>query len=134
MLDLGSQRVAIRAASLITALNVVIACGFSVAGLISAAVILPAGAVPTTASQIFAMYAVARAVPLMLVTLATIGHRPSILVLGTLAGMAQLLDAFIGLYQHDLGKTIGPLVIAVAQFLALFNLARLKDDIPDLGS
>jgi hypothetical protein len=30
--------------------------------------------------------------------------------LATLAGLVQLLDAGVGFLQHDLGKTIGPLV------------------------
>lgn len=85
---------------------------------------LPVGASPTEASQIFAMYAAARAVPLTLITLATLGRRSWMLPLGTLAGAAQLLDGGVGLFQHDVGKTIGPLVIAVLQFLALFNLTR----------
>jgi hypothetical protein len=41
-----------------------------------------------------------------------------------LAGVVQLLDAGVGLFQHDVGKTIGPLLIAVLQFLALLNLTR----------
>jgi hypothetical protein len=35
-----------------------------------------------------------------------------------------MLDAGVGLYQHDLGKSIGPLFIAVLQFLALYLLNR----------
>jgi hypothetical protein len=120
----GSDKLALRIASLVTALNVIIACGFSVAGMVSPAAILPVGASPTEASQIFAMYAAARAVPLTLITLATLGRRSWMLPLGTLAGAAQLLDAGVGLFQHDVGKTIGPLVIVALQFLALFNLTR----------
>jgi hypothetical protein len=43
----------------------------------------------------------------------------AILLLGTLAGFIQLLDAGVGLLQHDLGKSIGPLVIAAFQLLAV---------------
>jgi hypothetical protein len=120
----GSNKLALRIASLITALNVIVACGFSVVGMLSPSAILPPGASPTVASQVFAMYAAARAVPLTLITLAMLGRRSWILPLGTLAGAAQLLDAGVGLFQHDIGKTIGPLVIAVLQFLAFFNLTR----------
>jgi hypothetical protein len=41
------------------------------------------------------------------------------LVLGTLAGFIQLLDAVVGLLQHDPGKAIGPLVIAAFQLFAV---------------
>ncbi len=120
----GSDKLALRMVSLVTALNVIVACGFSVAGVLSPGAILPAGASPTAASQVFALYAAARAVPLALVTLAALGRRSWIVPLGTLAGAAQLLDAGVGLFQHDIGKTVGPLVIAALQFLALFNLTR----------
>ncbi|WP_426437139.1 hypothetical protein [Bradyrhizobium genosp. P] len=122
----GSDKLALRIASLVTATNVIVACGFSIAGLLSPSAILPAGAFPTAASQTFAMYAAARAVPLTLITLAKLGQRTWILPLGTLAGFAQLLDAGVGVFQHDVGKTIGPLFLAILQFMALLNLGRIS--------
>ena len=59
-------------ASALTALNVLIASGFSIAGLINPELILPTGATPTDASAIFAMYAAARTIPLALITMAAI--------------------------------------------------------------
>jgi hypothetical protein len=38
---------------------------------------------------------------------------PALLLLGGLAGAVQLLDAGIGLFEHDPGKCAGPLFIAV---------------------
>jgi hypothetical protein len=123
---LPSQTTAMRVASLITAINVLTAVGFSVAGLINPASMLPAGEVSTDASFIFALYAAARTIPLAATTLVAIYKRSELAlqVLGTLAGTVQVLDAGVGLYQHDLGKSIGPLVIAVLQFLALYLLNR----------
>ena len=120
----GSDKVALRIASMVTAINVIVACGFSIAGLVSPSAILPSGSSPTVASQIFAMYAAARTVPLALITLSTLGRRSWILPLGTLAGIVQLLDASVGLFQHDVGKTIGPLLLAILQLLAILNLSR----------
>ena len=121
-----SQTTAMRVASLITAINVLTAVGFSVAGLINPTSILPAGDIPTDASFIFALYAAARTIPLAATTLVAIYKRSKLAlqVLGTLAGIVQLLDVGVGLYQHDLGKSIGPLVFAVLQFLALYLLNR----------
>lgn len=123
-MEIGSDRTALRMASLVTAVNVVVASGFSIAGLLNPQSILPSGVSPTDASQIFAMYAAARTLPLALIALTTLGRKPWILPLGTLAGVVQLLDAGVGLFQHDPGKTIGPLVIAALQFAVLFNLTR----------
>ncbi|MHC2336271.1 hypothetical protein [Bradyrhizobium sp. USDA 4454] len=49
------------------------------------------------------------------------------LPLGTLAGMVQLFDTGVGLVQHDVGKAIGPLVIAIIQFFSLLNLAKQEN-------
>jgi hypothetical protein len=69
---LPSQTTAMRVASLITAINVLTAVGFSVAGLINPTSILPASDVPTDASFIFALYAAARTIPLAATTLVAI--------------------------------------------------------------
>jgi hypothetical protein len=113
-------------ASLVTAINVLVASGFSIAGLISPQSVLPAGYVPTESSFLFALYAAARAVPLALMTLAAIYNRatPALLTLGTLAGVIQLLDAGIGLFQHDTGKFAGPFFVAVIQFSVVLLLNR----------
>jgi hypothetical protein len=115
-----------RIASLVTGMNVLVAAGFSIAGLVSPKSILPVSYVPTEASFIFAMYAAARTIPLAVITLIAIykNWEPAVLILGTLAGFIQLLDGGVGLLQHDLGKSIGPLVIAALQFCAMYLLSR----------
>ena len=113
-------------ASLVTAVNVLVASGFSIAGLISPQSLLPAGYVPTDSSTLFALYAAARTIPLALITLSVIYLRATsaLLVLGTLAGAIQLLDAGIGLFQHDPGKFAGPFFIAAIQFSVVLLLNR----------
>ena len=117
---------AIRLASLITALNVLVASGFSIAAIIRPQYLLPAGSVPTQASLILAMYAAARTLPLALFALGAIYKQAThaLLILGALAGTMQLLDAGIGLFEHDLGKCAGPLVIAALQFFVVYLLRR----------
>jgi hypothetical protein len=108
-------------ASALTALNVVVASGFSIAGLIKPELVLPAEVTPTVASAIFAMYAAARTIPLALMTMVAIykGSASALLVLGVLAGIIQFADAAVGLFQHDVGKTVGPLFLAVLQGYAV---------------
>jgi hypothetical protein len=60
------------------------------------------------------MYAAARTIPLAVFALGAIYKQatPALLILGALAGAMQLLDAGIGLFEHDLGgKCTGPLSI-----------------------
>ena len=117
---------AMRLASLVTAINVLVASGFSIAAMFRPEAVVPAGSIPTEASLLLAMYAAARTIPLALFALAAIYKRATsaLLILGTLAGAMQLLDAGIGLFQHDLGKFAGPLFIAVLQFFAAYLLHR----------
>jgi hypothetical protein len=126
MITASTPATRLRLASAITALNVLVASGFSIAGLFKPEYVLPAGSVQTQASFIFAMYAAARTLPLALMALAAIYQRSpsSLKVLGLLAGLIQFADAAIGLYQHDIGKTIGPLVLGALQMYATSILQK----------
>ncbi len=115
---------AIRLASLVTAINVLVASGFSIAAIIRPQYPVPAESVRTQASLLLAMYAAARRIPLALFVLGAIYKQatPALLILGALAGAMQLLDAGIGLLRHDLRKCAGPLFIAVLQFFVVYLL------------
>jgi len=130
MTSLSSRSAANRIASLVTAVNVLVAGGFSIAGLVSPKSILPADYAPTEASFIFAMYAAARSIPLALMALAIYKQsEAAMLILATLAGFIQLLDAGVGWLQHDPGKVIGPLVIAAFQLFAVYLLSSARSSV-----
>jgi hypothetical protein len=113
-------------ASLVTAVNVLVASGFSIVAIIRPQYLVPAASVPTDASLIMAMYAAARTIPLALFALGAIYKHAThaLLILGALAGAMQLLDAGIGLFEHDPGKCAGPFFIAVLQFFVVYLLHR----------
>jgi hypothetical protein len=115
-----------RQAAWITSTNVLIAGGFSIAGLIRPQAVLPLDSAPTPGSFVFAMYAAARSVPLMLIVLATVYQRrvQALVVLGFLAGVIQACDCVIGVIERDPGKAVGPLVIAALQFYVVFILNK----------
>jgi hypothetical protein len=117
---------AIRLASLVTAINVLIASGFSIAAIIRPQYLVPPESVPTEASLLLAMYAAAPRIALALFTLGAIYKQsmPALLLPGALAGAMQLLDAGIGLFEHDPGKCTGPLFIAALQFFVVYLLHR----------
>ena len=116
---------AIRLASVVTAINVLVATGFSIAAIVNPQYLVPA-AVPTEASLLLAMYAAAPRIPLALSVIWAVYKQatPELLILGALAGAMQLLDAGIGLYEHDPGKCAGPFFIAVVQFFVVYLLHR----------
>ena len=117
---------AMRLASVVTAIDVVVASGFSIVGIIRPQYLVPAESVRTQASLILAMYAAARTIPLALFALGAIYKQAThaLLILAALAGTMQLLDAGIGLFEHDLGKCAGPLSIAALQFFVVYLLHR----------
>src|SRR5260370_24224434 len=117
---------AIGLARLVTAINVRVASGFSIAAIIRPQYLVPAESVPTEASLLLAMYAAARTIPLALFALGAIYKpaTPALLILGALAGAMQLLDPGIGLFQHDLGLCAGPLFIDFLQFFVVYLLDR----------
>lgn len=106
-----------------------VASGFSVAGLIVPQSILPTGTMPTDASRLFAFYAAARTLPLALFALAAIYKRSAsaLIVLGLLAGTVQVADAAVGVLQNDAGKIFGPLILAGLQFYAIFALRKFVE-------
>ena len=121
---------AIRLASLVTAINVLVASGFSIVGIIRPQYLVPAGYVPTQASLILAMYAAARTIPLALFALGAIYKQatPALLILGALAGTMQLLDAGIGLFEHDLGKCAGPALYRRPPILRGVSASQIRAD------
>jgi hypothetical protein len=116
---------AIRLASVVTAINVLVATGFSVAAIINPQYLVPAAA-PTEGSLLLAMYAAAPRIPLALLALGAVYKQAAaaLLILGALAGGMQLLAAGIGLYEHDPGKSAGPLFIAFLQFFVVYLLHK----------
>ena len=117
---------AIRLTSPVTAINVLVASGFSIAAIIRSQNLVHAESVPTEASLLLAMYAAARTIPLALFALGAIYKQaaPALLIMGALAGAVQFLDAGIGLFEHDLGKCVEPLFIAALQFFVVYLLHR----------
>ena len=115
---------AFRLASVVTAIDVLVACGFSIAAIIRPQVVVPAESGRTQASLLLAMYAAAPRIPLVLLVLGAIYEQatPALLILGALAGAMQLLDAGIGLFQRDLWKSAGPLFVALLQFIVVYLL------------
>jgi hypothetical protein len=109
-----------------TVVNLLIAMGFSVAGMLNPAAILPPNTPGDKAVTIFALYAAARAVPIAVIGIISIFYRrwSAMLVIGFLAGVIQFLDGFIGVYQNAPSKSIGPFVIAVVQIFAVYLVAK----------
>jgi hypothetical protein len=117
---------ALRLVSLFTGFNVIVASGFTISAVVNPHYLVPAASTPTEPTIILGLYAVARTVPLALFALAAIYKRAvgALLILGSLAGCIQLLDAGIGFYGGDISNGAGPLFIAVLEFIVMYLLYR----------
>jgi len=113
----------------ITVLNVLISTGFSVAGMLSPFLILPANITTDKAITVFALYAAARTIPIVTLTIISVfsKHWNAFITLAVLAGAMQFLDGFVGIYQQDLSKAAGPFIIATIQFVAIYLVVRNTD-------
>jgi len=109
-----------------TVLNVLVATGFSLAGILSPFVILPANITADKAITIYALYAGARTIPLVTLTIMSLfnKHWNALITLAVLAGLMQFLDGFIGIYEQDPSKSVGPFIIATIQFIAIYLAVR----------
>jgi hypothetical protein len=114
---------------IITVLNVLVATGFSVAGMLSPFLILPANVTTDKAITVYALYTGARTLPIVALTImsAFSKHWNAFITLAVLAGVMQFLDGFIGAYKQDLYKTAGPFIIATIQFIAIYLAVRNND-------
>jgi hypothetical protein len=98
----------------ITSLNAVVSLGFS-----AARVLAPVGGEA-------ALYAASRSMALLLVILGLFWFRSKegMAALAIVMGLVQVFDTGIGLLAHAVGKTVGPLVFAVATFASAGFLLR----------
>jgi hypothetical protein len=105
---------------IVTLINVLVATGFSLAGVFFPGFIVKGGEGSHTA-RVFALYGVARSVPLLLVVFwaAFRADGTALLWLGTLAGIIQLADAAVGTQTRDMIKVWGPLGLGVAQLVVV---------------
>src|SRR5580704_9735292 len=105
--------------ALMTLLNSAISAGFSLVFMLGQG-----------RGDIFARYAAARSIALLLAILIAIGvrSRDAITFLGIAMTAVQLFDSVIGALEHDLQKTFGPLSLAALNAFTvvwLFRQSRL---------
>ena len=100
---------------IITSVSAVVSAGFSVAALLN-----------RSEGDVYASYAAARSLPVAVVALGLLRYRssPALLALALTMTLIQVCDAIIGVFSHDIGKTIGPLVLASATLVSLLPVLR----------
>jgi hypothetical protein len=110
----------------VTVISTLVSIGFCVAGVFFPGFIVRDGQGSQT-SRVFALYAVARSVALLLVILlaAFRADANALIWLGLLAGIVPLIDAAVGLQTDKQHAIWGPLGIGVVQLLVVLIAAWL---------
>lgn len=105
---------------IVTVISAAIGTGFSITGIFFPGFIVKDGEGTHTA-RVFALYTVARSVPLLLIILwaAFRADATALIWLGTLSGIIQLADAAIGLSAGKQRAIWGPLGIGTVQLLVV---------------
>lgn len=105
---------------LVTAVNALVATGFSLAGVFFPGLIVRDGEGSQTA-RVFALYGLVRSAALLLVVLWAAFRADSLALiwLGTLAGIIQLADAGVGTQTRDMLKVWGPLALGSVQLVVV---------------
>jgi hypothetical protein len=104
----------------VTVVSSLIGTGFSVAGVFMPGFIIR-DAEGTHTARVFALYAVARSVPLLLLILwaAFRADAVALIWLGTLSGVIQFVDAAVGTQTGKQHAIWGPLGIGAVQLLVV---------------
>jgi hypothetical protein len=106
--------------AVITGLSAFVSSGFSIAAMMGATQHDPLG-----------WYAASRSVSLLIIVLLVIlrGSRRGLAAMALTMGFVQLFDTVIGFVQHEPSKTYGPLVFAIATFVAVRFLLRESESV-----
>ncbi|KAA1184676.1 hypothetical protein FP026_04700 [Rhizobium tropici] len=111
----------------VTIINVLGAAFFAIAGLVRPTLVAPGS--QTESSRIFALYTLARTIPIAVVTIAAGVWAPLIamLWLSALSALLQLLDGYVGTQLRNARTTWGPIFLGVVQSALLawvvFNIS-----------
>ncbi|MGX9147802.1 hypothetical protein [Mesorhizobium sp. 128a] len=111
----------------ITIINVLGVAFFAIAGLVRPTLVAPGP--QAESSRIFALYTLARTIPIAIVTIAAEVWAPLIAVLwlSALSALLQLLDGYVGTQLRNARTTWGPIFLGVVQSALLawvvFNMS-----------
>ena len=106
----------------ITIVSVLISLGFSVIGIVRPELLVSPALGHDHTLVVLASYAAARSLAIAAVCLFTLfgKKRDPLYTMAILAALMQFLDAFVGIYEGDLSKVAGPLILAFSGFILTY--------------
>ena len=111
---------------IVTLISVLISCGFSVVGIARPDLLVPPALGRDHTLVVLASYAAARSIAIAVVCIVALfgKKREPLYLFAILAALFQFLDAFVGIYEGDVSKVAGPLILAFLGFIFTYYASR----------
>ena len=113
----------------VTFISVLVSCGFSVIGIVRPELLVSPGLGHNHTLVALASYAAARSIAIAAVFIFTLfgKKREPLYTIAILAALIQFFDAFVGIYEGDVPKIAGPLILAVLGFILIYYAFKSPD-------
>jgi hypothetical protein len=113
----------------VTLISVLVSCGFSIIGIIRPGLLVSPALGHNSALVALASYAAARSIAIAAVCIFTLfgKKREPLYTIAILAALIQFFDAFVGIYEGDISKIAGPLILASAGFISMYYAFKSPD-------
>jgi hypothetical protein len=107
----------------VTLINVLVSCGFSVIGIVRPELLVSPALGHNHTLVVLASYAAARSIAIAAVCIFTLfgKKREPLYTIAILAALIQFFDAFVGIYQGNISKVVGPLILAFSGFILTYS-------------
>ncbi len=113
----------------VTVISVLVSCGFSVIAVFRPDVLVSPALGNNRTVVVLASYAAARSIAIAVLGLFVLfgKKREPLFTVAILAALVQFLDAFVGMYEGDICKIAGPLMVALLGFISVYNAFKSPD-------
>jgi hypothetical protein len=113
----------------VTVISVLVSCAFSIIGIVRPELLVSPALGHDHTVVVLALYAAARSIAIAAVCIFTLfgKKRGSLYTIAILAALMQFLDAFVGIYQGDISKIAGPLILALLGFILVYYAFKSPD-------
>lgn len=115
----------------VTLISVLVSCGFSIIGIVRPELLVSPALGHNYTLVVLASYAAARSIAIAAVCIFTLfgKKRESLYTIAILAALMQFLDAFVGIYEGDISKVVGPLILAFLGFIFIYYAFKSPDTV-----
>ncbi|HWK05909.1 MAG TPA: hypothetical protein VNS58_19845 [Puia sp.] len=115
----------------VTLISVLVSCGFSVIGIVRPELLVSPALGHNSTLVVLASYAAARSIAIAAVCIFTLfgKKREPLYTIAVLAALVQFFDVFVGIYEGDISKAAGPLILAFLGSISIYYVFKSPDTV-----